>query len=42
MDHGENRIEFLDEHRKPKEKDREKCCQDYQNRCMDGSEEHAK
>lgn len=33
---------FLDEYRKPKEKDREKCCPDYQNRCMDGNEEHAK
>lgn len=33
---------FLDELDKPKEKDREKCCQEYQNRSMDGNEEHAK
>ena len=33
---------FLDEHCKPKEKDRKKCRQECQNRCMDGNEEHAK
>lgn len=33
---------FLDEYRKPKEKDWEKCCQDYQNCRMDGNEEHSK
>lgn len=33
---------FLDEFCKPKEKDREKCCQEHQNCCMDGNEEHAK
>lgn len=33
---------ILDEFCKPKEKDREKCCQEFQNRCMDGNDEHAK
>lgn len=33
---------FLDEFCKPKEKDREKCCQEHQNRYTDGNEEHAK
>ena len=32
---------FLDEFCKPKEKNREKCCQEHQNRCADGNEEHA-
>lgn len=29
---------FLDEYCRPKVDDREKCCQEYQNRCMDGKE----
>lgn len=33
---------ILDEFCKPKEKDWEKCRQEYQNRCMDGNDEHAK
>lgn len=33
---------ILDEFCKPKELDREKCCQEYQNRCMDGNDEHTK
>lgn len=32
---------ILDGFCKPKEKDREKCRREYQNRCMDGKEEHA-
>ena len=29
---------FLDEYCRSKVNDREKCCQEYQNRCMDGKE----
>ena len=32
---------ILDGFCKPKEKGREKCRREYQNRCMDGKEEHA-